>query len=87
MLVELKTFHGSEIHSCGSLCSADGICEIDTAPQSIEAVFTGRHETFQYTKVLADGFQKILHQLTNYSTVGSTHKVNALQVKYSFSDS
>ena len=40
-----------EIHSCPSLCSANGICEIDTAPQSIEATFTGRHETFQYTKV------------------------------------
>ncbi|KAL4072279.1 hypothetical protein J3A83DRAFT_4092477 [Scleroderma citrinum] len=45
-----------EIHLCGqehlctSGCSAPGICEIETAPQSIEATFTGRHETFQYTK-------------------------------------
>lgn len=38
-------------HSCPSLCSANGTCEIETAPQSIEATFTGRHETFQYTKV------------------------------------
>ncbi|KAF8270133.1 hypothetical protein EI94DRAFT_1572289 [Lactarius quietus] len=38
-------------HSCGALCSADGICQIDTTPQSIEATFTGKHETFQYTKV------------------------------------
>jgi hypothetical protein len=37
-------------HSCSALCSADGICQIDTTPQSIEATFTGRHETFQYTK-------------------------------------
>lgn len=37
-------------HSCSAVCQADGICEIDTAPQSIEATFTGRHETFQYTK-------------------------------------
>ncbi|KAG0701346.1 hypothetical protein DFH29DRAFT_990130 [Suillus ampliporus] len=37
-------------HSCSRLCTADGICEIETAPQSIEATFTGRHETFQYTK-------------------------------------
>ncbi|TFY78519.1 hypothetical protein EWM64_g5492, partial [Hericium alpestre] len=37
-------------HSCPALCSAQGVCEIDTAPQSIEATFTGRHETFQYTK-------------------------------------
>ncbi|KAH9005432.1 hypothetical protein EDB86DRAFT_2825090 [Lactarius hatsudake] len=27
-----------------------GICQIDTSPQSIEATFTGRHETFQYTR-------------------------------------
>ncbi|KAI0250860.1 hypothetical protein BJV78DRAFT_1282923 [Lactifluus subvellereus] len=39
-----------EAHSCLALCSAPGICQIDTAPQSIEATFTGRHETFQYTK-------------------------------------
>ncbi|KAF8491332.1 hypothetical protein F5888DRAFT_1057818 [Russula emetica] len=37
-------------HSCSALCSAPGICQIDTTPQSIEATFTGRHETFQYTK-------------------------------------
>lgn len=46
----LTTFH-SQVHSCAALCSADGICEIETAPQSIEATFTGRYETFQYTKV------------------------------------
>ncbi|KAH8830110.1 hypothetical protein DL96DRAFT_1668099 [Flagelloscypha sp. PMI_526] len=39
-----------QTHSCPSLCAARGICEIDTAPQSIEATFTGRNETFQYTK-------------------------------------
>ena len=38
-------------HSCSALCSAPGICQIDTTPHSIEATFTGRHETFQYTKV------------------------------------
>lgn len=38
-----------ETHRCQALCVA-GICEIDTTPQSIEATFTGRHETFQYTK-------------------------------------
>ncbi|KAL4067444.1 hypothetical protein V8B97DRAFT_1873723 [Scleroderma yunnanense] len=37
-------------HLCTSDCSAQGICEIETAPQSIEATFTGKHETFQYTK-------------------------------------
>ncbi|KAI5994326.1 hypothetical protein EDD15DRAFT_2432753 [Pisolithus albus] len=37
-------------HPCTAMCSAEGICEIETAPHSIEATFTGRHETFQYTK-------------------------------------
>ncbi|TFK74975.1 hypothetical protein BDN72DRAFT_832681 [Pluteus cervinus] len=40
-----------ESHPCQHECSSDGICEINTSPQSIEATFTGRHETFQYTKV------------------------------------
>ncbi|KAI6097344.1 hypothetical protein EDD16DRAFT_604216 [Pisolithus croceorrhizus] len=39
-------------HLCAAMCSAQGICEIETAPHSIEATFTGRHETFQYTKYL-----------------------------------
>ena len=43
-------FHRQE-HPCTALCAAPGVCEIDTTPQSIEATFTGRHETFQYTKV------------------------------------
>ncbi|KAJ6620549.1 hypothetical protein B0H10DRAFT_1945867 [Mycena sp. CBHHK59/15] len=38
-------------HNCNMLCTADGICQIDTTPQSIEATFVGRHETFQYTKL------------------------------------
>lgn len=41
-------------HKCSALCGANGICQIDTAPQSIEATFTGRHETFQYTKYSQD---------------------------------
>ncbi|KAF8488922.1 hypothetical protein F5888DRAFT_1622603, partial [Russula emetica] len=40
-------------HSCSTLCSAPGICQVDTTPQSIKATFTGRHETFQPTKVSA----------------------------------
>ncbi|KAG1809706.1 uncharacterized protein BJ212DRAFT_1448752 [Suillus subaureus] len=39
-----------EEHLCSKACTVDGICEIETTPQSIEATFTGRHETFQYTK-------------------------------------
>ncbi|KAL1684093.1 hypothetical protein EV122DRAFT_200466 [Schizophyllum commune] len=38
-------------HPCSRQCEAAGFCEIDTAPLSVEATFTGRHETFQYTKV------------------------------------
>ncbi|KIK74646.1 hypothetical protein PAXRUDRAFT_175036, partial [Paxillus rubicundulus Ve08.2h10] len=38
-------------HLCTAVCSSPGICEIETAPQSIEATFTGKNETFQYTKV------------------------------------
>ncbi|KAJ6519102.1 hypothetical protein C8R45DRAFT_950246 [Mycena sanguinolenta] len=41
-------------HKCAALCRAKGICQIDTTPQSIEATFTGRHETFQYTKYSQD---------------------------------
>ena len=42
-----------ESHPCLERCAASGICQIDTSPQSIEATFTGRHETFQYTRVSA----------------------------------
>lgn len=45
-----SNYENREAHRCQALCGA-GICEIDTQPQSIEATFTGRHETFQYTKV------------------------------------
>lgn len=48
---ELKGRSNREAHPCSALCPAPGICQIDTAPLSVEATFTGRHETFQYTKV------------------------------------
>ena len=38
-------------HTCRALCQSEGICKIETTPESISATFTGRHETFQYTKV------------------------------------
>ncbi|EMD40863.1 hypothetical protein CERSUDRAFT_121499 [Gelatoporia subvermispora B] len=41
-------------HSCSALCSARGTCQIETTPQSVEATFTGRHQTFQYTKYTQD---------------------------------
>ncbi|KAI0089047.1 hypothetical protein BDY19DRAFT_993280 [Irpex rosettiformis] len=37
-------------HSCRALCQSEGICKIETTPESIVATFAGRHETFQYTK-------------------------------------
>ncbi|KAA1477855.1 hypothetical protein DENSPDRAFT_933970 [Dentipellis sp. KUC8613] len=37
-------------HSCSALCADPGVCQIETHPHSIEATFTGNHETFQYTK-------------------------------------
>ncbi|KAI9571051.1 hypothetical protein HD554DRAFT_2017581 [Boletus coccyginus] len=59
LCVDQDHMHGldsSAIHLCGqehlctAVCAAQGICEIETAPHSIEAMFTGKHETFQYTK-------------------------------------
>ncbi|KAF8840150.1 hypothetical protein BDN67DRAFT_904164 [Paxillus ammoniavirescens] len=41
-------------HSCEAVCSARGICEIETAPDSIEDTFTGRYEIFMYTKMVDD---------------------------------
>lgn len=38
-------------HPCQALCAADGICQIETTPQEVKATFTGRHESFEYTKV------------------------------------
>ncbi|KAG9308631.1 hypothetical protein JVU11DRAFT_11582 [Chiua virens] len=38
-------------HACSQRCGADGVCEIDTTPESIEETFKGMHECFQYTKV------------------------------------
>ncbi|KAI9443823.1 hypothetical protein H4582DRAFT_1807697 [Lactarius indigo] len=43
-----------EAHLCSRLCGALGICQINMSPQPIEATFTGKHETFQYTRVSTD---------------------------------
>ncbi|ELU39519.1 cytochrome P450 [Rhizoctonia solani AG-1 IA] len=37
-------------HSCTNLCAARGICRIETQPSAVEEQFSGRHETFQYTR-------------------------------------
>jgi hypothetical protein len=51
-VIELKLVVNRETHPCSALCSENGICQIDTAHQSIEATVTARQETFQYTKVI-----------------------------------
>ncbi|KAF9228234.1 hypothetical protein BS17DRAFT_850512 [Gyrodon lividus] len=43
-------------HPCPQRCTAPGVCEIDTAPQSIEATFKGMHECFHYTRVCHHGY-------------------------------
>ncbi|KZT34134.1 hypothetical protein SISSUDRAFT_314112 [Sistotremastrum suecicum HHB10207 ss-3] len=37
-------------HPCSSLCSAPGVCEVETVPHSITATFSGKYDTFQFTK-------------------------------------
>ncbi|KAJ7251441.1 hypothetical protein C8J57DRAFT_674909 [Mycena rebaudengoi] len=37
-------------HGCPEMCSEKGNCKIETHPQSVEAIFTGRHDIFQFTK-------------------------------------
>ena len=45
------TWTASQEHPCGALCSADGICQIDTTPLPIEATSTEKDDTIQHTKV------------------------------------
>ncbi|KAF8483069.1 hypothetical protein JB92DRAFT_3033310 [Gautieria morchelliformis] len=39
-----------ESHSCSAPCAAQGACEISTVPLRVESTFTGKLETFQFTK-------------------------------------
>ena len=65
----------SQPHSCNASCKENGICEIETAPHSIEATFTGTHETFQYTKVCISQRTTFL-ELSDYRYPSrSIHKV------------
>jgi hypothetical protein len=48
---EKAKFLDSQEHPCPQRCTAPGVCEIDTAPHSIEATFEGMHECFHYTRV------------------------------------
>ncbi|CAE6496426.1 unnamed protein product, partial [Rhizoctonia solani] len=37
-------------HNCARLCEAYGICQIETRPSAIQDQFSGRHESFMYTR-------------------------------------
>lgn len=39
-----------QVHPCDQPCSFDGWCEVSTDPIAVETTFTGRHDTFQFTK-------------------------------------
>ena len=81
LLQERHLFHCfRQEHSCSALCSAPGICQIDTTPQSIEATFTGRHETFQYTKV----WPSLLKDRADILIVSSIRKVCSLPFCFTF---
>ena len=61
-----------EAHSCSALCSAPGTCQIETSPQSVEATFTGRHETYQYTKVISSSLISVSrHSVVTFHLVYS----------------
>ncbi|KEP46929.1 von willebrand factor type A domain protein, partial [Rhizoctonia solani 123E] len=49
--LDTNTIHlcGQE-HNCSRLCEADGICQIETRPSAIQDQFSGRHESFMYTR-------------------------------------
>lgn len=58
----------SQQHDCPSLCQLPSICRIDTTPQSVEATFTGRHDTFQYTKASPE-------KLAEFVTISAEHSI------------
>ncbi|KAH7337773.1 hypothetical protein B0J17DRAFT_573266 [Rhizoctonia solani] len=37
-------------HNCARLCEEDGICQVETRPSAIQEQFSGRHESFMYTR-------------------------------------
>jgi hypothetical protein len=73
-IIETETLVNREAHPCSALCSDNGICYIETAPQSIEATFTGRHEAFQYTKVI---HSVLFYNAQHISDLSCSYVVNA----------
>ncbi|KAG8900599.1 hypothetical protein FRB99_005954 [Tulasnella sp. 403] len=43
-------FAGKHEHDCSHECELPGICQVNTTPQSVKELFTGRHDSFHYTK-------------------------------------
>jgi hypothetical protein len=79
-LVFPSDYRSSQPHSCEASCVENGICEIETAPHSIEATFTGTHETFQYTKVGTSQLTAFLG-LSDYTySSHSIHKVGGSSI-------
>ena len=72
------TWTSSEEHLCSALC-ADGICQIDTTPQSIK--FSGRYEIFQYSKVracLSNRLHECLQRKLEFSECVILHLMSTL---------
>ncbi|KAH7337769.1 hypothetical protein B0J17DRAFT_573376 [Rhizoctonia solani] len=44
-----------QAHSCTMLCEAPGICDVKTQPFAINEQFTGRYESFQFTRYAQEG--------------------------------
>jgi hypothetical protein len=38
-------------HACNMMCAQPGMCDVQPNPRSVQVLFSGRHETFQYTQV------------------------------------
>ena len=63
-----------------------GICQIDVAPQSIEATFTGRQnsETFQYTKVIMIVSQSFFRETHAFSVSFQTVYTRFVLFQFSY---
>ncbi|KZW03814.1 hypothetical protein EXIGLDRAFT_4132 [Exidia glandulosa HHB12029] len=46
-------------HACNRICTSEGYCEVSTDPIAVESTFTGRHDTFQFTKY-SQSFKKLV---------------------------
>ncbi len=42
---------GRQQHPCPAVCQSEGVCIVETVPQSVETLHVEKPEAFQYTKV------------------------------------